>query len=228
MWVAKLSAIDEKNAIHKTVKKTGITFYYYPLNCYIKGNRYCFIAAGLIQGTEEQKRNFLVEFKKLKKYSKKGRVLNHLEMRGDFLMMITSETKTEELKKFVHIYYNPAVIHIKPAIIYPTLEEQQEIACNDRKVLEKMVNIAIKKYKGKLYYLKQEKIADIGILSILPKLTNKQKQALHLAIEKGYYEYPKKIKLEELAKLIGISLSTYQAHIRKAEKKLLPFVMKRF
>ncbi|MEK6952613.1 MAG: helix-turn-helix domain-containing protein [Nanoarchaeota archaeon] len=227
MWVAKLKAVDEKNPLHIIIKKTGITLYYYPLNHYTKGNSYYFIASGVIAGAEEQKKEFFKEFRKLKKYSKKRRVLNYLETKGDFLTFITSETKSEELKKFIHIYYNPAVIHVKPAVIYPTLEEEQEIACIDRKILEKMISIARKRYKGGLSYLKQEKIADIGILSILPKITEKQKRALHLAIEKGYYEYPRQIELEKLAKFMNISLSTYQAHLRKAERKLLPFIGKK-
>ncbi len=65
------------------------------------------------------------------------------------------------------------------------------------------------------------------IYSLLPKLTKKQKQALILAVENNYYGYPRKIKLEKLAKIMKISLSTYQFHLAKAEAKLLPFVTKR-
>jgi predicted DNA binding protein len=68
----------------------------------------------------------------------------------------------------------------------------------------------------------------MGVLAVLPKLTNKQKQALDLAMKYDYYEYPRKIKLEKLAKFMKISLSTYQAHLRKAERKILPFVIKRY
>ncbi|MFC1710913.1 helix-turn-helix domain-containing protein [Nanoarchaeota archaeon] len=228
MWVAKFKAIDEKNPFPKIVKNTRVTFYYYPINYYKKGQRYYFIAAGFVQGTQDQKNNFFKECKKLKKHSKKRRVFTYLERKGDFLLIISSETSSQELKNFVHLYYNPSVIHIKPAIIYPNLEEEQEIACVDRKILEKIINISVKKYKAKLFYFKKQKISNIGILNILPELTDKQKQALHLAVENGYYEYPRKITLEELAKLMKISLSTFQAHLRKAEKQLLPFIAKKY
>ena len=49
-----------------------------------------------------------------------------------------------------------------------------------------------------------------------------QKRAVELAIEKGYYEIPRKIELKELADLMGISYSTYQVHLRKAERNLIP------
>ncbi len=36
--------------------------------------------------------------------------------------------------------------------------------------------------------------------------------------------YPKKINMEKLAKMMGISYSTYQAHLKKAESKMLPSI----
>ena len=56
-----------------------------------------------------------------------------------------------------------------------------------------------------------------------PELTEKQKQAMNLAIKQGYYNYPRKISIEQLAKLSKLSFSTFHAHLRKAEQKLLPF-----
>ena len=66
------------------------------------------------------------------------------------------------------------------------------------------------------------------IYAMLPKLTAKQKTALVSAVENGYYGYPRKVKLEYLAKLMKISLSTYQFHLAKAEAKLMPFLVKKF
>jgi predicted DNA binding protein len=65
------------------------------------------------------------------------------------------------------------------------------------------------------------------IYSVLPNLTDKQKQAFDLAVESGYYGYPKKVKLISLAKRVGISLSTFQFHLANAEAKLMPFFSKK-
>jgi predicted DNA binding protein len=60
-------------------------------------------------------------------------------------------------------------------------------------------------------------------MTLHPELTDKQKTAIELAIKNGYYEYPRKIELKKLAKIMKVSYSTYQAHLRKAEKSLIPF-----
>ena len=62
------------------------------------------------------------------------------------------------------------------------------------------------------------------IYSSAPNLTDKQKNALSLAIEGGYYGYPRRITLEKLGKIQGMSYSTYQFHLRTAEKKIMPFL----
>ncbi|MBS3127849.1 helix-turn-helix domain-containing protein, partial [Candidatus Woesearchaeota archaeon] len=96
----------------------------------------------------------------------------------------------------------------------------------DKKLLIKVYTFA-KKYLGaKMMKLKQEKISHISIMRLLPHLTQKQKQALELAIQNGYYEYPKKITLEKLAQLMKISYATYQQHLKTAEGKMIPSIYK--
>ncbi len=53
-------------------------------------------------------------------------------------------------------------------------------------------------------------------------LTSKQEHALSLAVEKGYYSWPRKVTLEELAQVAKTSRKVYQEHLRKAEGKLMP------
>ena len=61
-----------------------------------------------------------------------------------------------------------------------------------------------------------------------PHFTENQKQALNLAIKNGYYDYPRKISIQDLAKHLDLSFSTFHAHLRKAEQKILPFHHKEF
>ena len=56
----------------------------------------------------------------------------------------------------------------------------------------------------------------------MPRLSNKQREAYQLAVENGYYKFPRKIGLEEMAKIMKISVSTFQEHLRKAEEKIIP------
>jgi predicted DNA binding protein len=49
-------------------------------------------------------------------------------------------------------------------------------------------------------------------------LTAKQKRIVQLALEYGYFEYPRQIRQRELAKLCGISSSSLSEILRRAEK----------
>ena len=52
-------------------------------------------------------------------------------------------------------------------------------------------------------------------------LTDRQLAALQLALERGYYEQPRKTSLRDLAEQTAVARSTYEEHLRKAENKLL-------
>jgi HTH DNA binding domain len=57
--------------------------------------------------------------------------------------------------------------------------------------------------------------------SPLGRLTDKQRRALNTAYRLGYYEVPRRITSEELAKKLNLEKSTFSAHVRKAERTLL-------
>ncbi|MFC6953635.1 helix-turn-helix domain-containing protein [Halorubellus litoreus] len=52
-------------------------------------------------------------------------------------------------------------------------------------------------------------------------LTDRQLAALQLALERGYYEQPRKTSLRDLAEQTAVARSTFEEHLRKAENKLL-------
>lgn len=56
---------------------------------------------------------------------------------------------------------------------------------------------------------------------IISDLTFKEKEVLLMAIESGYYEYPRKINGTELARKINSTKSTVIEHLRKAENKVM-------
>lgn len=55
-------------------------------------------------------------------------------------------------------------------------------------------------------------------------MSRKQMEIFRIACDKGYYEMPKRITLEELAAQNGVAPSTLAEHLRKAETKLLPIL----
>lgn len=57
--------------------------------------------------------------------------------------------------------------------------------------------------------------------SPLSKLSTKQKQALLTAFALGYYDVPRRISSEDLARHLNADKSTIVEHLRKAERKLI-------
>jgi predicted DNA binding protein len=52
-------------------------------------------------------------------------------------------------------------------------------------------------------------------------LTEKQRKAVEIAVQSGYYEQPRKADLTDLAEQIGISKSAVSQRLRSAEAKLV-------
>lgn len=52
-------------------------------------------------------------------------------------------------------------------------------------------------------------------------LTDRQRDVLAEALDRGYYEWPRRIRSTELAEALDISRATLQEHLRKAEHTLL-------
>jgi predicted DNA binding protein len=52
-------------------------------------------------------------------------------------------------------------------------------------------------------------------------LTTRQEQMLSIAFEKGYFDFPKKVGLEELAAETGVRASTLAEILRRGQKKIL-------
>ena len=79
--------------------------------------------------------------------------------------------------------------------------------------------LKIPDFEVEIKSVKRIKIVDFFIPQLHPKLSPKQKEAVELAVKNGYYEFPRKIDLEGLAKLSKVKRQTYQENLRRAEKK---------
>jgi predicted DNA binding protein len=65
------------------------------------------------------------------------------------------------------------------------------------------------------------KISDISRLAPKRALTAKQEKVLKSALELGYYDFPKRISTEELAKIVGGAPSTITEILRRAERRII-------
>jgi predicted DNA binding protein len=76
-----------------------------------------------------------------------------------------------------------------------------------------------------LDHLKNEKV-DVKILRLssvadVENLTEHQRSLVETALEEGFFDYPRRITLRELAKKTGVSASSASEVLRRAEKKIL-------
>jgi len=60
--------------------------------------------------------------------------------------------------------------------------------------------------------------------SLLGQLTKKQSFALITALSRGYYEIPKKVSTDEIARSLDLPRTTFEEHLRKAESKVMKAV----
>jgi len=210
MWVAKIKFESKGTLIGSKASKYNVDLFGFPLSYHYEKRWVIVQIAGTMFGDEKNKKDFIKSLKKEK------RAIN-LELKNDFLIGVIKEPI------YSRCIYNKDIIHISPAFISREGYEVINAGSFDRKKLMNLVELFEKKYGGKLISVQKKKIGSISVVRVHPELTEKQKKAMELAIKHGYYHSPRKIDLKRLARLSGLSFSTYQVHLRKAEEKLIPY-----
>jgi len=64
--------------------------------------------------------------------------------------------------------------------------------------------------------------------SLKESFTARQLQAITSAYNKGYYELPRSVLVDTLAEEMKINRRTFEEHLRKAEKKIMSFLIPSF
>lgn len=98
--------------------------------------------------------------------------------------------------------------------------ETYSLFSNKPKEIEKLLEEFDQIGETKIFKIKQEEelVRDFD-------LTSKQMKAILTAIKKGYYEWPKKASLEELAESQGQKRRAFQENLRKAESKIFKRIL---
>jgi len=109
------------------------------------------------------------------------------------------------------------LIWSKPSIIS---ENRITVSCiGDQQNLLKFIEL-VKRHVGRIANMTFQK-AVYQNQDILKVLTEKQREIIITASKHGYYEYPRKINSEGLAKKVNISRATLVEHLRKAEGRII-------
>ena len=126
------------------------------------------------------------------------------------------EASRDEFRDFdLNIIYTAPTMISEDRMVISILGEQAELKRFVelvRPTAERITNMTFKRAA----YQKQD---------ILSALTDRQRETVIAAYHHGYYDYPKRISSEDLAKKIRISKGTMIEHLRKAESRILSEIL---
>ncbi len=215
MWLAKFKIKHKNCLLTPLCVKHKVIDFVYLLNSWKKKNKFYYSEMHILQGLEENKKKFLRELKKQKSIIK-------FEQKHNYIFTLNEEPAQKE---YYEPNFDPQLIQSKPIAVKPDGYEYWEMACWDRKPLMEILKVPV--FETELKSIQNIKLAEIYLPQIYPKLPPKQKQALELAVKEGYYDYPRKIYLEKLAQITKVKRQSFQENLRRAEKKLVPFLTER-
>ena len=208
MWIAKIRYRHADCILGPRCRKFGITLQSTVFSVWKEKGDVITSSLHLMSG--ESTDDFVKDLEKDKEVIK-------IERKGDMFLLL-EKAKTKAVR-----YYNPKLIFIKPVLQSKDGYEEWEIGSWKKEEVSGFVNGAKKQADDfKLIKFVNENIDNVFFPKLIPNLTKKQRMAVELAIENGYYGSPRKIGLRKLAKQMKISLATYQQHLRAAEQKLIP------
>ncbi|MEK6823252.1 MAG: helix-turn-helix domain-containing protein [Nanoarchaeota archaeon] len=213
MWSLKFTVRNNDSIYALLTRKYEVTDYFYPLDFYRTDNKVKILGAHVLEGTAAACAAFS---RALKKHVK----TKQFDQDGNLIVLLM-----EEEEAFYELIYNPALYHPSPTVLRDGVESWH-VASYDRKALERLMT-TLSTTRGlsdfRLLSLTKTSLRDIYFPRIIPELPAQQKRAFQIAITNRYYSVPRKTDLRDLAAIMGVSLSTYQEHLRKAEGRLLPF-----
>ena len=193
------------------VIKHQITAYATPGNSFSKDGTIYSTGFLMLVGEEKNKKAFIKELKE------DCRVIK-VEVNHDLVMFVEKRSDAEYA-----VFRSTEIMTAKPIYCNPADGfEYWNICAWDKKHIQHFLKNIKKIGTAKLLSIQKMKLDDLYHFHVSPRLTSKQKQALDLALQFGYFKMPRKVELDELGKRMNISHQAFSEHLRKAESKLLP------
>jgi len=212
MWKAILEGEHDTCLIAPRCKKYKVTDFIYLLSAWEGEDAFYYTEAHILQG------GYIKAFiEDLKKDSSTEKI----EQKGNFVL--TLNKRPVWMTAYIPLF-DKRIIQTKPLIQRTDGTELWELACWDKEPLVYISTKLPKDFKLKLKSIEQTKIEELFLPHIMPKLSEQQKKVLQIAVNQGYYDFPRKIDLDDIAKQMKLTKQTIQQHLRIAEKKLVPFL----
>ena len=163
-----------------------------------------------ITGDKEKIDAFIADLRKDKR-------ITYLEFSGSTLLT------GERTKHKPVALLGKSVFFVKPVVQDEHGYEHWELASTKKEDLSCFIE-EVKKFADELELIALRRIdlKDIYFQKLMPPLTDMQKRVLDFAISEGYYRFPKRTTIRQLAKALGMSPSNFQKHLQKAEALIIP------
>jgi len=217
MWYLKVRYKHNDCLFTDKICELGLSLFHYYLGSYEKEGYVYVTAFQKLEGDEKQ-------IKKYVSHLRDARQVMKLEVYEHSVFVLAMHKKE---RRAYHSLYDPKFVYPAPAIVDKEGFEVVEVAFWEKSPLQELIS-EVKKDKATVHFeiLKfvQKDMDDLYITRLLPRLAPQQRKAIQLAYEQGYYTFPRKIGLEELASLAKVSKQTFREHLRRAETKLLPLL----
>jgi predicted DNA binding protein len=219
MWIARFKLYHKDcPAVNTCVKhETDVTSY--PLGFYVEGQYKYVTTLCRMMGSQDKKKEYVEDFRK-------DENITNIDVNDDFFAY---EYRLDlEEGEHVQLYTNHKMFFTKPTFNSHDKHEYWELASWDKSVLTRFSDeVSSHMDSSEMLGISRKSNYDVFVQNATPKLSKNQKEALRLAYTHNYYSYPRRIDLSVLAKKAGISISTYQEHLRRAENKLMPLLANR-
>jgi len=213
MWVLRLK-IKHDCTIGNRCRKFKCVGFSLPLSSWKEKKGYYISQRHTIEGDKDKVNKFIQDLKKDK------RIIN-VEISQNTIFFV-EKRKGREIPA---AHYNPKMFFVQPVFVdkqgyeyWELASWQKQVLMEFRKRLEKSKAMHILKIEK----FRNEKLNTIYFPKIMPHLSEKQQEAYRLAVEFGYYSFPRHVDLGDLAREMKVTVSTFQEHLRRAEAKIMP------
>jgi len=143
-------------------------------------------------------------------------------MEGEMLVQVVS--KCQDSVRFILNSHKIPVVRsmVRNGVeIYTVLAQDKhhiDSAAKEMQSISEIIDIRPIALREVLLYAPTEKIK-------VPKLAKREKEILGTALREGFFEHPKRIKIENIARIHGVSKAYISVTIRKAVRKALEWLV---
>jgi predicted DNA binding protein len=216
MWSLKYEYYHKDCTYSPMCRKLGVRLHGQPINCYSKDEALYITAIHHVEGPSAAVRKYLAYLKKSS---------SRMERISDDTVF-TLAKKTANLEYYQAIY-TPQLFFPEP-VLHDGKKEYGHVMSWDRQVLVNLIEVIKSSHHTsffKLLHLKNSPVHTMFTMRVVDGLTRNQREVFTFASREGYYAYPRRVNLGQIAKQFHISKSSCHETLRRAETNLLHEVM---